>query len=62
MIARTAVLPAVKPPRLHAIPGDVTQVPWVGVAAKTEAPLDEKASERITWEIVELPLLVTVIR
>lgn len=61
MIAKAAVLPAVKPPKLHAIAGDVTQVPCVGVAAKTEAPLLEKASERMIWEMVELPLFVTVI-
>jgi len=61
VIAKAAVLPAVKPPKLHAIAGDVTQVPCVGVAAKMEAPLLEKASERIIWEIVELPLFVTVI-
>ena|SRR5215471_16035887 len=62
VIATTTVVPAVTLPKLHEIAGAVIQVPWLGVAAKTEAPLVEKASETITCETVELPLFVTVIR
>ena len=55
------VAPAGMLPKLQLTKAAVTHVPWLGVAANTEAALGVKLSAIITCETVELPRFVTVI-